>query len=67
MDGERSDLIAKGMGLTRQAVDKVIRSFSNNLSTWVEGSELYKEANGITLEKRLFPCDTATIMTKDIA
>ena len=55
------------MGLTRQAVEKVIRSFTSNLSSWVEGSELYKEANGITLEKRLFPCDIASIMTKDIA
>ena len=53
------------MCLPHRIVEKVIKSFSENLSVPVEGSELYREATSENLTQYLFPCDRAYIRVND--
>ena len=53
------------MNLPHRLVEKVIKSFTENLSSQVEGSKLYRAAKGENLNQYLFPCDRAYIRVND--
>ena len=63
LDKKPASEIAQLLDLPRIAVEKVIKGFTENLSTPTEGSELYKKATAKTLEMHLFPADKAYIET----